>query len=565
MPQVLDFVDEHFKGKWKRQGNNVLIATPEKLGKKYSPSYEYNEAKKKLSIDIESGKWQCFLTGAKGGNIKSLAYQLGIVQLQEPVEAPHIVLPHGKIEAYRKALKNNKEALNFLYDVRGFSKASVHQFRLGYCKLNGMDAITIPYFDKNDVCVGLKYYFYNRPEGHAKMSFEKGSKIQFYNLEAVTLEEPVIITEGEFDAISLWQYGFRNVGSMPTGANGIGDWVEEIAGASKYILAVDSDQVGNQGATKLAERLGISRCSRVYPRSKDFNDYLQYGVSLKEIQEDFNKAKPMYSAPATSLSQFTAEAIDYLENKTQHVGCPTGWKSVDDIIGGWRLGEFTILTGGTSNGKSTWLEVACGEMNKHSEWGWKFLIISGEEKGSKVLRTLASNHCRRNATREDILNFQADNEGKFHIYNIYDEWDDKNDQIPLNQLFATVEYYILQHKVNFIVIDHAHLFINEGENEIQDIRFICQKIRRLVATHPVHIALVVQPTKIQKDQRKIQMKNLRGSVIWEQSAWNVLTIHREDDAKHLVEIEVEKNRELGTRGTTVLQFDPNSKANYYDV
>jgi replicative DNA helicase len=78
---------------------------------------------------------------------------------------------------------------------------------------------------------------------------------------------------------------------------------------------------------------------------------------------------------------------------------------------------------------------------------------------------------------------------------------------------------------------------------------------------------VVQPKNLAANQRKVSAVDLKGSSNIGQDAHNIVLIHRNMDSKknnNLVEIEVAKNRELGTCGTISLEFDTNSKANYYE-
>jgi len=529
-----------------------------------------NVGQPQLYINRESGKWFCHRCGSKGGNLKQLQFRLGLISMKEPVKSSHISIPLGEVESLANALLFHKEAMSYLTDVRGFTPQTIIEARLGYKAHEFGDVISIPMFDKDQnyfpaaQCVGMKYYFYKRTGDMPKMLWEKDSKKTLFNLHRVNLKEPLIITEGEFDALSLWQCGYKNVGSVPNGAQGCGDWTEDITGAPEYLLGFDNDSAGNDGVKKLGASLGLSRCSRVYPRLKDWNEYLQCGADVGAIKECFDLKEPMVKAPFTSLSRFVDEALFQMTHADKAKGCPSGWKALDNIIGGFRYGEHTIVTGSTGNGKSTWLECLTGELAKKNT-DWKFLIISGEEKGSKILRTLASNYFKRPASSGDIVNFQRNNEGRFYIHNIHDEWSEDDDQIGLKGVFDIVELYIKQLKVNFIIIDHAHLFIREGANEIEDIRYYVQKTRRLVSQNPIHIASVVQPTKLGRDQRKVKMANLRGSVLWEQGAWNVITVHRDDEKNHLVEFEVEKNREFGTLGLFHLTFDVSSKANYYEA
>lgn len=278
---------------------------------------------------------------------------------------------------------------------------------------------------------------------------------------------------------------------------------------------------------------------------------------------DINEIQRLVGQPKTSLSFYKQLAIEEIRNPERVKGCPTGWASFDKVLGGFRKGEFTIVTGGTGNGKSTFgfsLMQKLSEMDKD----WKFLAMAGEDRPQRILRKLASAYAEQEADENTIEEFCNQFEDRFHIVNYFQQWEQEESQSSLDTLKQRVTEY-LKWGFNFILIDHAHLFISEGENEIEDIRKLCQYLRKLVMTHPIHVLLVVQPTKLQQDQKKVKMRNLRGSVIWEQSAWNVISVYRKNEEDHIVEVEIEKNREFGTIGNVLLEFNITSQANYKEL
>ncbi len=98
----------------------------------------------------------------------------------------------------------------------------------------------------------------------------------------------VIIVEGEIDALSCYEAGFKFVVSVPNGAHSIRSknfeskfkflktCEEFLNGFDRFIIAVDNDEPGKKFGIQLAQRLGLNQCYSVtYPEGcKDANDVL---------------------------------------------------------------------------------------------------------------------------------------------------------------------------------------------------------------------------------------------------------------------------------------------------
>lgn len=265
--------------------------------------------------------------------------------------------------------------------------------------------------------------------------------------------------------------------------------------------------------------------------------------------------------PKTSLKDYLMTTLSYMEHPDKVLGKSTGYNNLDVIWGGIRDGELSIITGGTGNGKTTFGTALIQRLSEIHE-DMKFLAISGEDKVPKTFIKLASGYFKEKADKDMVMQYCEEFGDRIHLMNLYDTWIGGDIQMTAESLLQKIEYYVNTFGINFVMIDHAHLFIREGQNEIEDIRMMCQCLRKLVMTKPVHVLLVVQPTKLQADQKKVKMRNLRGSVIWEQSAWNCISVYRKSEDTHLVEVEIEKNRELGTLGTVYFDFNIETQANY---
>lgn len=517
--------------------------------------------KYKLSINTENGKWRCFVCGLAGGTIKSFLAKAGIIAFQPPCKDGVTYVKPSEIDAMVDRLNANAGgSLDYLMSKRGLKKPTIAQFRLGYS--DEENAVALPFFDSTGACVGIKWAYLSA-DADPKCRLKKGSKIQAFNLGCVDLTQPLLVTEGEIDCISAWQAGFHNVVSIPNGANGMGEWIDEIKDAPKFYLATDNDSAGHKCAKDLAEKLGLSRCYRVYPRLKDFNEYLQCEMPEEYILQDIQRAEGMFQAPVHSVSDYQETAIEALQNPELLVGLDTPYPTVTSMIAGVRMGEITVFSGLTGSGKSTYSSDLTNHMVLNHNL--KAMIISPEMREHDILLGLANNYYRKMVTDADELSQYCKKvEDKLFIADVFNRWSD--DSNLLKRVFDMVHFAVNTLGVQFVVIDHMRLFLNpsSAENERHAIDTFMAKCVHTAATNDVHIWLVVQPRALDGQTKKITMHHLKGSGNIIQDAHNIMLIHKEDSAKgSLVEIECPKVRSrLGSTGSTVLEFDTESKANY---
>jgi len=551
--QVTDFFKEQ-RIDYKISGKEAVVGCLFKD----CPNYD----QKQMYINVMTGAYYCHRCGKKGRNLKQLQYALGLISLKDPVKTKFITIPESDIIKYHKAALENPMALEYLTEHRCLTEDTIKHFRLGYTVKDGAPIIIIPYFDKNNVCVGMKYDYFTRPPGLPKYTKETGTKTQLFNLQNIDLTQPLVITEGEYDAMSGYQYGYTNIGSVPNGSQGANGWGEEINRAKKFILCFDNDSAGQGGAELLAQNLGPSKCVRVYPRTKDLNDALQLGISKEEIDSWFKEETPFFNAPVTSIQEYVGKAVCFLEDTTQSKGYSTGWDTFDYLLGGIRLKETTVISGKTGNGKTTFGMALIGNLLKV---GIKCLIVSPEMREEKLLIELANNFYRKQASPEEIQKFTKRYQNDVFLANVYGKWTENRDESLMTMLFNLIDYASEQQGIKFVFIDHLRLFTSSSqEKERADIDEFMRKCVKSAVVNDLHIFIVVQPRKLPPGQRKVTMADLKGSVNIEQDTSNVLLIHREEGSD-VVEFNLEKNREFGTVGEFKLRFNKESKANYEEI
>jgi len=164
------------------------------------------------------------------------------------------------------------------YRERGLSHSTVLRFRLGRVR-HGRYAgrLAIPYQDALYRVRAVRYRAL-RPDQNPKYLSPAGQGVHLFAVRAA--ESPVVVvTEGEVDAMSVWQVGGRAVG-VP-GANVWQDeWSLLFSECERVILAFDADTAGDRGKHRVAHSLrkaGVNLEVADLPAGQDINDILRSG------------------------------------------------------------------------------------------------------------------------------------------------------------------------------------------------------------------------------------------------------------------------------------------------
>jgi twinkle protein len=203
-----------------------------------------------------------------------------------------------------------------------------------------------------------------------KFWFEpSGAPLQLWNLDQLRdlpcrPAEPLVITEGEFDAIAVVQSWGGYAVSVPNGASDKKSepgvlvtedsayrylWgpdlrlIEEIEQFDKIILCTDNDDKGLRLRDELAIRIGEARCWFVtYPGgSKDANDVLKlHGAGA--LRKMISEAKPLRPGYLLRYSDIPPRSLSLTYS--------TGWEALDRHMM-VRRPELVIVTGQPGHGK----------------------------------------------------------------------------------------------------------------------------------------------------------------------------------------------------------------------
>lgn len=205
--QFLNFLERLFKERPKitRGGDEAMFHCP-----------SCNHRKQKLSINLVSHKFQCWVCEFRGNNVYPVIKKISPptsfyeeykkigkpnTRFQQEIKNESLSLPDGFHELSKSKSPLKKPALNYLYS-RGLTDQDILKYNIGYCITGSCEnMVVIPSYNENqelNFYVGRSY----DPNSYRKHVLASSSKdIVGFEL-FVNWDLPIIICEGIFDAIT---------------------------------------------------------------------------------------------------------------------------------------------------------------------------------------------------------------------------------------------------------------------------------------------------------------------------------------------------------------------------
>ncbi len=263
-----------------------------------------NHHKPKLQVNTETQKWHCWTCNSGGKKLTSLLRKLDVdrktisiireiygdsnwTPQQEDAETKvFISLPKEFISLAEEPKGFNpeyKHALHYLTQ-RGIGIKDIIKYNIGYCK-EGLYSrrVIIPSYNSD----GSLNYFISRsyyPEEKMKYKNPPISKNIICLESQINWNEPIILCEGVFDAITIKRNAIPLLGKFPSK-----QLVEKIfiSGVSDIIISLDNDAINE--ALKAADyfrKNGIN-VKMMYLKDKDASEmgYEKFYEELKKTKE----------------------------------------------------------------------------------------------------------------------------------------------------------------------------------------------------------------------------------------------------------------------------------------
>lgn len=458
-----------------------------------------------------------------------------------------------------------------LLEARGLDGELLARLGVHTSKRLSGDCIAIPYTD-DGVVVNHKYRTLSGDKAFAQ---DAGAKKCLWNIDClrdVTLASgPLIVTEGEFDAMAAMQAGFPRTVSVPDGAPA--QTIGEDGGSVKYsylddaepllrdvreiILATDSDGPGVNLMNDLALRLGRHRCKWVkYPKGcKDLNDALRLfgerGVTETIARAQWCKVDGVYRM--SDLPPIT-------DPQAFEVGIP-GLSEHYKV----RPGDLCIVTGVPSHGKSSFVNDVVAHMAERH--GWVSALASFEQRPQiDHRRNLYTLHSGKRAwamspDEKAIADTWIDGHFVFIV-------PDEDDDVTLEWMLNRAQAAIVQYGARLVVIDPWNEMDHTRPPDMTETEytgFAIKQFRKLAKKYNVHVIVVAHPAKMMRQKDGTypipSLYDISGSSHWYNKADIGIVVHRAgetpDDSKTIVRIAKSRYHDIiGRPGDLDMRFEP---------
>jgi len=446
--------------------------------------------------------------------------------------------------------KNNQEILNdFLtypirsIDDRHISKEACEHFgvRVSLSEDDGSSIIShkYPQYKKG------KLSGYKERLVANKSFFAKGDcrDTDFFGQAQSSGGKTLYITEGEIDALSLWDVlqkrsslkGWNpSVISLSQGSKSavkeISSNFEFVDSFEKIVLCFDMDTPGQEAVLEACKLLS-GKAFIASLSEKDANAMVMSG-----------KEEELFWAVMKRCKQYMPDGIvngadtweRYQERKTRKCySYPSEWEELNHKTYGVRLGTVVTITSGTGMGKTQFLR----ELKNHyfQTTDFKLADIALEEDVGDTVSGMMSLYLNKRIELPDV-EVSEEEERKAHDYyfgsrrfSFYDHFGGMDD----NNLFSKIRFFAATgHK--FIFLDHLSIVVSEYADqgdERKRIDAIMTKLAKLAKELEVVIFLVVHLKKAPQGQSFEQgfipsLDDLRGSGSLKQLSWDVIALSR---------------------------------------
>lgn len=426
--------------------------------------------------------------------------------------------------------------------ARKFGLATTRHGELGNC-------IAVPYLERGRI-INHKYRLTSAKDHR----MDTGAPLALWNHDVLLqdTDKPLIVTEGEWDALAAIQSGFSRCVSVPNGAPK--KQTEDLAESQRYqflwrskelldrvkqiVIAADGDEAGRILAADLARWFGPERCRFLtYPEGcKDLNDVLlKHGQT--GVAEVIGDAK---AYPVKGLYR-----LEDFPEPPPTTSLPIGIEGLDEHFQ-LTLGTFSVISGWAGHGKTSLLmrmlanlmergvNVALGSFETLPrpilERRMRACLYRCGEYGPKVEKPGSADELL--AKRLSVIAHTAR---------------DAETELDLDYIIELAKVAVLRDGVRLLCLDpwneieHKR---NRDETETEYTSRAIRSLKRFALNYECAVWLVAHPRKPHSDgnPKPPSLYDLAGSAHFANKADYGLIVHRDDMGGTQIEARVVKVR-----------------------
>lgn len=464
-----------------------------------------------------------------------------------------------------KKVDTKKDLLYKFFEKRKINKNTVDHFG---CYLDEKNNVVFPYFEKNKQV--MSKYRSLQPNPKMKSWKNEGGKPVLFNWKNIDKNETLFITEGEIDAMTLYQSGLENVVSIPLGANNF-EFVqfhyEDLNNFESICLWFDNDDAGKKATKTLLKKIKPKHIMWIESSFKDANDILMKHDENKVIVESANY-KEFVEAGIIKMSDIEDEILE----EQYHV--KSNLKSIDKHLIGFYLSKFIVITGDSGAGKSTFMNQLMLEFAQQKE---KICLFSGELT-KKNIKSWLLKQAVNPAEMSEYYSQIA--ERKIQIVQpeykpLINEWIDPyiflydahdmniNKSMHIDTILEKFEFTYRKYDCKYFILDNFMTTESNYSDQFQSDGYIATQINNFCIRLGVTVFAVVHPRKV--DEELIKKNHINGNKAITNLASVILAFNRITETmkakndklfNYDVIVGFLKDRLFGTMKNVPICFDP---------
>ncbi len=447
-------------------------------------------------------------------------------------------------------------------------------FTYEYLPLRGISKDTFKFYDvKTKIdsegkpqAIGFKYPFGSykiRDLNEKNFRWDNPPKAGLFGRDkfAAGSHKYVTITEGEFDACSLYQVLRSPVVSVQSSATAVRDcamdrdWINSF---ERVYLAFDGDQPGLDAARSVAKLFDYNKVYHVkFDRSdrKDANDFLRMdeGDDLRNIW--WNARRYVPEQVINSFEEF-GKILEEVPRK----GIPYPFPTLNKMTYGIRTGESVLLTAQEGVGKTEFMHALEYQILKETPDDCNVAAIFLEEPKRRHLLALAGLELRQPIHLPDVivpdgaarsaLEKVVRQDERLHVYSHFGSDDP-------DALLDTIRFLVVARSCRYVLLDHISMAVSGlgGEDERKALDYLSTRLEMMVKELDFALLMVshVNDEGLTRGSRYIsQVCDIRIDIKRDK-------VHPDPVIRNTTEVVVSKNRFSGKTGPAgVLIFDPNT-------
>lgn len=366
----------------------------------------------------------------------------------------------------------------------------------------------------------------------------------------------VTITEGEYDAASLYQVLSSPVCSVQSAAVAVRDCThchEWLSGYERIYLCFDNDEAGRKAAREVARLFDPSRVYHVkLTKYKDANDYLQHGEE-EELRQVWLNAKKYLPEGIVSSPREFAQILRERPRK----GLPLYPSALlNEMTYGVRTGESVLITAQEGVGKTELMHAIEFKALKETDYAVGAIFL--EEPKGRHLQALAGLELQAPVHLPDCgcsdgeissaLERLVPTDDRLYLYSHFGS--DDPDVIT-----DTIRYLVSACNCRLILLDHITMVVSglAGEDERKALDYLSTKLEMMVKELDFALIMVshVNDEGLTRGSRYIsKVADIRINAKRDLTSADLIK-------RNTTYLDISKNRFSGLTGPAgILLFDP---------